>query len=377
MARYRLLAGWCREHGCLHLLTAHHREDQIETHLIRRRAGSGPDGLGRNVGDPRTRRLPIAAPAARCLEGALCRRCSKPKRQPFITDPSNLDPAFERARFRGWQRRDAAAESQLLDLLEAVESFGLQRAARQRETDRHSRQVRDACIPPASPCSIPLCCEPRRPDMAERVLSRRRRDDRRRRLSGSARSGSPGCARCSARRAARAYARRLPFRPLAGTHPRHARTRATPRRRSGSRPGASIWLGSALTRSGSPPGSRPLTIGYLGSANVARLDRRGAAFEGELTCLGCSSRFCRRPGTRTGSLRFLIWVIDAQGHAPRCRSLFFSPANPLTQAELCRCLTPHSRLSLKRAKIVAALPSAGVVCPGAMPGSAWKGLQRE
>src|SRR5205085_12296954 len=38
-ARYRLLAGWCRDQGCLHLLTAHHREDQAETHLIRRRAG--------------------------------------------------------------------------------------------------------------------------------------------------------------------------------------------------------------------------------------------------------------------------------------------------------------------------------------------------
>src|SRR6202040_4103644 len=44
-ARYRLLAGWCRERGCLHLLTAHHREDQAETYLIRRRAGSGIDGL--------------------------------------------------------------------------------------------------------------------------------------------------------------------------------------------------------------------------------------------------------------------------------------------------------------------------------------------
>jgi tRNA(Ile)-lysidine synthase len=44
-ARYRLLAEWCRTHGCLHLVAAHHREDQVETHLIRRRAGSGPDGL--------------------------------------------------------------------------------------------------------------------------------------------------------------------------------------------------------------------------------------------------------------------------------------------------------------------------------------------
>jgi tRNA(Ile)-lysidine synthase len=44
-ARYRLLGEWCVARGCLHLLTAHHREDQAETYLIRRRAGSGPDGL--------------------------------------------------------------------------------------------------------------------------------------------------------------------------------------------------------------------------------------------------------------------------------------------------------------------------------------------
>ena len=44
-ARYRLLTAWCRDHFCLHLLTAHHLEDQIETHLIRRHAGSGVDGL--------------------------------------------------------------------------------------------------------------------------------------------------------------------------------------------------------------------------------------------------------------------------------------------------------------------------------------------
>ena len=31
-ARYELLADWCRRNGVLHLLTAHHREDQAETH---------------------------------------------------------------------------------------------------------------------------------------------------------------------------------------------------------------------------------------------------------------------------------------------------------------------------------------------------------
>jgi len=44
-ARYALLTGWCRAAGCLHLLTAHHREDQAETLLMRLARGSGLDGL--------------------------------------------------------------------------------------------------------------------------------------------------------------------------------------------------------------------------------------------------------------------------------------------------------------------------------------------
>ena len=44
-ARYRLLEAWCARAGVLHLLTAHHREDQAETLLLRLARGSGLDGL--------------------------------------------------------------------------------------------------------------------------------------------------------------------------------------------------------------------------------------------------------------------------------------------------------------------------------------------
>src|SRR5438067_8728243 len=98
-ARYRLLAEWCRAQGCLHLLTAHHREDQAETHLIRRRAGSGIDGL---AGMAAVRELPgcrlvrplLSVPRAR-LAALLAA-----EGQPFLQDPSTLNPAFERARLR-------------------------------------------------------------------------------------------------------------------------------------------------------------------------------------------------------------------------------------------------------------------------------------
>jgi tRNA(Ile)-lysidine synthase len=99
LARYRLLGGWCRDHGCLQLLTGHHRDDQIETHLIRRRARSGPDGLAgmfaiREFGDCRLLR-PLLGIARDRLIAFLAA-----ERQPFITDPSNFNPAFERSRLR-------------------------------------------------------------------------------------------------------------------------------------------------------------------------------------------------------------------------------------------------------------------------------------
>jgi len=98
-ARYRLLAEWCAEHGCLHLLLAHHRDDQAETYLIRRRAASGADGLAgmatvREVPGLRLVRPLLAVPKARLL--ALL----DAERQPYVTDPSNRDPVFERARLR-------------------------------------------------------------------------------------------------------------------------------------------------------------------------------------------------------------------------------------------------------------------------------------
>jgi tRNA(Ile)-lysidine synthase len=98
-ARYRLLADWCRDHHCLHLLTGHHRNDQIETHLIRRRAHSGGDGLAgmsaiRELAECRVLR-PLLGVAKDRLSAFL-----EAEGQPFITDPSNLNPAFERSRYR-------------------------------------------------------------------------------------------------------------------------------------------------------------------------------------------------------------------------------------------------------------------------------------
>jgi len=129
-ARYQLLAEWCREHGCLHLLTAHQREDQAETHLIRRSASSGADGLAgmsviREFVDCRILRPLLGVAKARLV--ALL----DAERQPFITDPSNRDPTFERSWLRGTGAVPVGAD--FATLLSGIRELGYERVAHERK----------------------------------------------------------------------------------------------------------------------------------------------------------------------------------------------------------------------------------------------------
>lgn len=125
-ARYRLLARWCREHGCLHLLTAHHREDQAETHLIRRAAHSGSDGLAgmsavRELDCCRVLRPLLGISKARLIATLAA------EGQPYITDPGNFDPAFARGRLRAAAAGQGAHD--LAAMLDMVGVLGRERAA--------------------------------------------------------------------------------------------------------------------------------------------------------------------------------------------------------------------------------------------------------
>jgi tRNA(Ile)-lysidine synthase len=100
VARYALLTSWCRAAGCLHLLTAHHREDQAETLLIRLARGSGLDGLAgiaalRESADCRLLRPLLDVPQPRLA--AMLRAAD----QPWIEDPSNRNSVYARVRLRG------------------------------------------------------------------------------------------------------------------------------------------------------------------------------------------------------------------------------------------------------------------------------------
>lgn len=166
-ARYRLLSEWCRDNGVPHLLTAHHREDQIETYLIRRRAGSGADGL---AGMSAVRELP-GCRLVRPLLGvprARLRAFLAEAGQPSLSDPSNLDPVFERARLRA----DATAGGDAgLDRVYAdLRACGRRRIARDREfSDLFGRAV---ALHPAGFAAVDRLALAAEPDSVEFLLGR-------------------------------------------------------------------------------------------------------------------------------------------------------------------------------------------------------------
>jgi tRNA(Ile)-lysidine synthase len=269
-ARYRLLGGWCRDHACLHLLTGHHRDDQIETHLIRRRAHSGPDGLAgmsaiRELADCRLLR-PLLGVARDRLAAFL-----EAERQPFISDPSNFDPTFERSRLR---QGDGAptCKAGVSRLLGDIHAFGRRRAAHGHVVN--ALLARYARLHPAGFALLdPTVMLETSSEMLERLLSaltatiggggyppRRERIARLREVLGEAAARGHTLGRC---RFIRWREHILVTRELAKAAP-------PLRLRPGER---MIWDGRFEIRT-PPADANPFTIGYLGFPDAPRLERR-------------------------------------------------------------------------------------------------------
>lgn len=98
-ARYGLMQEWCRQQGCLHLLVAHHRQDQAETYLIRLEAGSGPDGLAGMAAVSERHHVRLLRPLLG-LDKERLRATLRGQSQDWIEDPSNRDEAYARSRLR-------------------------------------------------------------------------------------------------------------------------------------------------------------------------------------------------------------------------------------------------------------------------------------
>jgi tRNA(Ile)-lysidine synthase len=98
-ARYRLLAQAARASGATHILTAHTRDDQAETLLMRLLRGSGIAGLAAMARQSERDGVLLARPFLHVSKSQLIATLNKAKLG-FADDPTNRDPSFTRPRLR-------------------------------------------------------------------------------------------------------------------------------------------------------------------------------------------------------------------------------------------------------------------------------------
>jgi tRNA(Ile)-lysidine synthase len=131
-ARYDLMEEWCRLNDVTTLAVGHQRHDQAETFLLRLMHGSGLDGLAsmaakRRLGDVSLIRPLLSVSKQRVL-ATLAERD-----QPFIADPSNRNPKYERVRVRRLMDEIAVSEEAIAA---TVKTLGQTRASMERVMDR-------------------------------------------------------------------------------------------------------------------------------------------------------------------------------------------------------------------------------------------------
>jgi len=98
-ARYRLLAQAARAQGATHIFTAHTRDDQAETLLMRLLRGSGIAGLAAMARESEREGVRLARPFLNVSKAQLVATLKRAKIG-FADDPSNRDLNFTRPRLR-------------------------------------------------------------------------------------------------------------------------------------------------------------------------------------------------------------------------------------------------------------------------------------
>ncbi len=128
-ARHHLLESACRDRGIGDLLLGHTMDDQAETVLLRLAKGSGIDGLA-GMAPLRWRPgLRLLRPLLTVPKARLHATCAA-FGQPWIEDPSNLNPRYARARLRRTALTALGAEGLTAErLAETARRAGLARAA--------------------------------------------------------------------------------------------------------------------------------------------------------------------------------------------------------------------------------------------------------
>ena len=140
-ARYALLGEWCRQAGVLHLLLAHHLDDQAETLLLRLGRGSGVDGLAAMAPVTASRPARLLRPLLTVPRLRLAATLTAAG-QSWIDDPSNANDRFRRVRLRGLMPALAAEGLDAARLAATAARLGRARQA----LDEAARQVMVAAV---------------------------------------------------------------------------------------------------------------------------------------------------------------------------------------------------------------------------------------
>jgi tRNA(Ile)-lysidine synthase len=153
-ARYRLLARAARSAGATHVLTAHTRDDQAETLLMRLLRGSGIAGLSAMARLSEREGIILARPLLDVPKARLVATLTRAK-VGFADDPTNRDIAFTRPRLRALLPQLAAEGGDARSLARLAARLARANNAVEVLTDGAERylQLRDRGAAPPAPAA--------------------------------------------------------------------------------------------------------------------------------------------------------------------------------------------------------------------------------
>ena len=140
-ARYRLLAQAARATGATHVLTAHTRDDQAETLLMRLLRGSGIAGLSAMARLTMRDGIVLARPLLDVPKSQLIATLKRASLG-FADDPTNRDSAFTRPRLRALLPQLASEGGDARNLVRLAARFSRANAAVEVLTDGAERFLR-------------------------------------------------------------------------------------------------------------------------------------------------------------------------------------------------------------------------------------------
>ena len=120
--RYDALTCWCRAHHVLHLLVAHHQNDQAETARLMQARGNTTDGVAAMPWVRAHAGVRVLRPLLAIPRDAL-RDYLRARNHPWVEDPTNTDPRFARTRMR--TALTAAPDTETQALAQQAESAQL------------------------------------------------------------------------------------------------------------------------------------------------------------------------------------------------------------------------------------------------------------